>query len=398
MDRPTRRRPARILGSPATLLITVVVLVVASSALTWLASGSSEDVVQTEAADSLGAVPAFIPQAGAAATPLRPLHTAGHVVSGDAPGLYGGTAANSCDIAAMQAFLATQPDHAAAWADALMIAPSQIDAHFASLTPVALQTDTAVTNHGFDNGVATPFHTVLQAGTAVLVDAVGIPRVRCYCGNPLQTPAPRQNVRYVGARWNGFDAQSVTEIHTAPTVIQQFVVVERGSDGDVAEVVSRPRATRGEQDEDVDATVENDIRLSFRLGLVGPREPPSTPGPSSTPSTQSTTSAPSTEPPSTSASPGPSSTLTSVVPPETSIAPSPALVTTPTAPPVTSDLPVPPTSVILESLPMTEPGGPATTEPSGDPGPEVEDPGPEEDEPEPEEDPESEEGDADTEE
>lgn len=392
MDRMLGRRSGRIRWSPATLLVTVVVLVVASSALTRLVSGNAGDLVHVEAANSTGAVAAFIPQAGTAAEPRRPLHTAGHVVSGDAPGLYGGTEANSCDVAAMQAFLATHPDHAAAWAAALMIERSQIDEHFASLTPVTLQTDTAVTNHGFDSGAAVPFHAVLQAGTAVLVDAVGVPRVRCYCGNPLQTPAPRRNVRYVGPIWDGFDAQSVTEIHTAPTVIQQFVVVEREPDGDIAEVVSRPRATRGERDGPVPPDVEQNIVLNFRLGFVGPDPAPSTPTPSSTPSTSSTL------PPTTSAAPGPSPTFTAVAPTETVIVPTPtaAPITTTVVPLLTSELPVPPTSVIPEIPPTTEPDDPVTTEPGGAPETEVEVPEAEEG-PEPEDEPEAEEGDQDTE-
>jgi uncharacterized protein DUF6777 len=376
------------------LLVTAVVLVVASSAITWIASTRTGDVVQTEAADSPGARPAFIPQAGTAATPRRPLHTAGHVVSGDAAGLYGGTEANACDIAAMEAFLRTHPDHAVAWAAALMIDPSRIDEHFASLTPVTLQTDTAVTNHGFDSGAATPFQTVLQAGTAVLVDAVGIPRVRCYCGNPLQTPEPRRNPRYEGARWDGFDAQSVTEIATASTVIEQFVVVEREPDGEISKVVNRPRATTGDRDSAVDPTFALSLRFRLQDGGLGSGGQPLNPGSSTTPST------PDPVTPTSSAGPGPASSTTSAAPTETSIAPTSALVT-PSAVPVTTELPVPETSVIpeTESPATTEPDNPPTTEPNDQtevdrPEPEVDEPESEVENPEPEvENPEPEEGD-----
>jgi hypothetical protein len=40
---------------------------------------------------------------------------------------------------------------------------------------VILQRDTRVTNHGFRNGRATPTQSILQAGTAVLVDEYGVP-------------------------------------------------------------------------------------------------------------------------------------------------------------------------------------------------------------------------------
>lgn len=48
------------------------------------------------------------------------------VVSGDRPGLYGGTRQNACDSAAMVAFLQTNPDQAAAFAAVEGIAPAAI--------------------------------------------------------------------------------------------------------------------------------------------------------------------------------------------------------------------------------------------------------------------------------
>ncbi|MGH3907098.1 MAG: DUF6777 domain-containing protein, partial [Pseudonocardiaceae bacterium] len=42
--------------------------------------------------------------------------------------------------------------------------------------------DTRVTNHGYRDGKATDRQAVLQAGTAVLVDEKGRPRVKCGCG------------------------------------------------------------------------------------------------------------------------------------------------------------------------------------------------------------------------
>src|SRR2546429_115073 len=68
------------------------------------------------------------------------------------------------------------------------IEPNDIATYVASLTPVILTSDTLVTNHGYANGHATTLRSVLQAGTAVMVDNTGVPRVKCNCGNPL-TPA-----------------------------------------------------------------------------------------------------------------------------------------------------------------------------------------------------------------
>ena len=45
-----------------------------------------------------------------------------------------------------------------------------------------------MTNHSFVDGRAVAFQSILQAGTAVLVDKDGVPVARCRCGNPLLEP------------------------------------------------------------------------------------------------------------------------------------------------------------------------------------------------------------------
>jgi hypothetical protein len=109
--------------------------------------------------------------------------------------------------------------------------PDQVRPFLTSLTPVTLRTDTVVTNHGFTNGVARPFQSVLQAGTAVLVDPQGLPRVRCYCGNPLGVPDQPTAARYTGAAWNGFSGDAVAVVAKAPTEVRDFVVVKPEDDG-----------------------------------------------------------------------------------------------------------------------------------------------------------------------
>lgn len=128
-------------------------------------------------------------------------------VSGAAPGLYGGTEVlDTCDKEALIGFMRENLDKAAAWAGVQSIDVDDIPDFVRSLTDVILQADTRVTNHGFRNGAANAINSVLQAGTAVLVDAFGVPRVRCFCGNPLQ-PAIElaTNVTVRGTLWPGFD-------------------------------------------------------------------------------------------------------------------------------------------------------------------------------------------------
>ena len=249
-----RAAPARRLP---TFLLMIVVLLGGSGLLAN--RFTSAIVVQTEPADSPGAQPGFIPTAGSDAVGQRPVHMVGQVVTGDSVGLYSGTTTAACDTPKIRDFLATNPQPAHAWAGALRIAPAEIDSFLDTLTVLTLRTDTVVTNHGFRKGVANPFPSVLQAGTAVLVDAEGLPRVRCICGNPLQTPVPLENVRYAGRPWSGFEPESVTVIGRAPREVMEFVVMNHKSD----QVVTRPRATSGEADESVSEEVEKAVRTRY---------------------------------------------------------------------------------------------------------------------------------------
>jgi hypothetical protein len=160
----------------------------------------------------------------------------GFEVAGSQPGLYGGTQDDTaCDSAALVEFLEANPDKASAWAGVAGVEPSQIRQYVAGLTPVQLRTDTRVTNHGFANGVATPRQSVLQAGSAVLVDNFGVPRVRCSCGNPLTEPAPLPDqlqsatnsgdVVLVGQPWQRWDP-SVVVVVNATVEVNEFVVFD----------------------------------------------------------------------------------------------------------------------------------------------------------------------------
>jgi hypothetical protein len=117
---------------------------------------------------------------------------AGHTVDGSAPAVYGGSRDSQvCDMAGLVSFL-TDPANsgqAGAWAAVHGIETADIESYLGTLTAVRLRWDTRVTNHGYSDGEATPFQSLLQAGTAVLVDDTGVPRVKCNCGNPLLAPA-----------------------------------------------------------------------------------------------------------------------------------------------------------------------------------------------------------------
>lgn len=133
---------------------------------------------------------------------------------------YGGSGDDRvCDREQLVAFLTDQPDRAAAWSGVLGVPVDEIGSFVRSLTPTVLLYDTRVTNHGFADGRATPRQSVLQAGTAVLVDGNGDPVVRCRCGNPLLPPVAVAQPVPVGDPWPGYQVTVVVAISAGVTVV-----------------------------------------------------------------------------------------------------------------------------------------------------------------------------------
>ncbi|WP_416958298.1 DUF6777 domain-containing protein [Streptomyces sp. Agncl-13] len=149
-------------------------------------------------------------------------------VDGGAPGLYGGTQnVSSCDVEKQIKALQAAPAKNAAFASVAGVQPAGVPAYLRSLTPVQLRMDTRVTNHGYRDGAATSYQAVLQAGTAVLVDNHGVPRVRCACGNPLSPPVAQQTTpKRTGDTWSSYRPQNVVVVTPAPQIINIFVIYD----------------------------------------------------------------------------------------------------------------------------------------------------------------------------
>ncbi|MEJ8672175.1 DUF6777 domain-containing protein [Streptomyces sp. MS1.AVA.1] len=132
--------------------------------------------------------------------------------------MYGGTqGAGSCDVRRQIDQLTSDRAKARVFAQAAGIPQASIPAHLRGLTSVVLRADTRVTNHGFRDGMGTGYQSVLQAGTAVLVDHHGVPRVRCACGNPLAPPVdPHGTPGTSGRAWSGYRPSQVVVV--APTI------------------------------------------------------------------------------------------------------------------------------------------------------------------------------------
>jgi hypothetical protein len=223
---------------------------------------------------------------------------------GGTPGLYGGTRDDaSCDPALLVSYL-EDPANAAqarAWAGVLGIDASEIRAYVATLTPVVLTADTRVTNHGYADGRATPRQSVFEAGTAVLVDDQGVPRVRCACGNPLLEPVPATStVTYTGPAWDAFAPSLVVVVVAAPAPLETLVLV----DVETGVAFERPVGTDGSRDADAPPGVL-DGTSTGTAPTAPPTVGPSTSGPLQTvgstapASTAAASTGPTTGPPTT---------------------------------------------------------------------------------------------------
>jgi len=161
-------------------------------------------------------------QGGGAAGNLSQYRT----VSATVPGVFGGSLdETTCDKDQLVTFLTSEPDKAVAWASVLGMDVDDITAYVEELTGVNLGSDTRVLDHGFSDGKLVARQAVLQRGTAVLVDARGVPRVDCYTGNPLRQPTVSEDETFIGTPWTSFDEAEVVVIADAPEPIESFEVV-----------------------------------------------------------------------------------------------------------------------------------------------------------------------------
>lgn len=261
------------------------------------------------------------PSTPAASAPAN----ATRAVTGSAPGLYGGTRnVASCDVEKQISALQADPAKNKAFASVEGIQPDAVPAYLRSLTPVQLRMDTRVTNHGYRNGAATSYQAVLQAGTAVLVDARGVPRVRCACGNPLLTPVPQKGTpKPTGDSWPSYRSQNVVVVAPSTTIINVFVIFDPDND----EWIARNRGDDGKHDKKTHPPVNPSPSVSVSNSpspcASSPGGTPSAPGSCSPSSPSSDSSSPS----SSSSSPSSSSSSPSSVKPESPSSEPPSTVT-----------------------------------------------------------------------
>jgi hypothetical protein len=278
------------------LIALLVVLLIAAAAVGGVllhnvlsSKGTGGELVLSGATDP--GVNAFMPPAASPPpTTTQPAPTlqpqgdgttvATQPLPGDRDGLYGGTVNNAeCDREEMITFLGTHPAQAGAFVEALntdstlfwsgghTLTAVDIPTYLRELTPVLLRLDTRVTNYGFDGTHLRTLQSVFQAGTAVLVDAHGVPRARAYSGSPLTGPiALAGEPRLVGTPWPGYRPGALAEVQSSTATITTFVLV----DVVTGRPFNRPAGTTGTND-------------TPRTQAVPPPQPP---GPQPTPTTR----------------------------------------------------------------------------------------------------------------
>ncbi|MFC9585356.1 DUF6777 domain-containing protein [Streptomyces yangpuensis] len=212
------------------------------------AAGPESQEVYLQPVASAGPDPFTVSSATGESAPVQPPlpNPTGQgirTVNAATPGLYGGTQRlGSCDVEQQVQYLTDDSAKARAFAEASGIEEARIPDFLRGLTPVVLRADTRVTNHGFRGGRADGYQSVLQAGTAVLVDDHGMPRVRCGCGNPLGSPrSAKGSPVHKGDPWNGYQPNQVVVIEPTTHVMNNLVIVniadntwierKRGDDG-----------------------------------------------------------------------------------------------------------------------------------------------------------------------
>ncbi|GGT13149.1 hypothetical protein GCM10014713_02050 [Streptomyces purpureus] len=209
------------------------------------------------------------PATGAARPDAAPAMRA---VSGATPGIYGGTRARgSCDIEKQVRLLAGDTAKAGAFARSAGIGDAAVADWLRGLTPVTLRVDTRVTGHGYRDGAATSYQAVLQAGTAVLVDQYGTPRVRCACGNPLRSPVAVPGAAQ-GRPWPGYQPGQVVVITPTRAIVNRLVIVNTADNS----WMERKTGTGGEADT---RPAEDPPCGPDECHLTGPRSPAASPTP-----------------------------------------------------------------------------------------------------------------------
>ncbi|MGW4332109.1 DUF6777 domain-containing protein [Rhodococcus koreensis] len=226
-------RPGR---APRSWLAVLGALTAAVTVACSSGSGGNPEPIDLDRATDQGQLPwteVLLPPQTPTTVPFGPPGTdlpgepraAGIRVIGDRAGLYGGSPDRVlCDRQRLVDDLEGDPARLEAWSSVFQV--DDVRNYVRTLTPVLLRADTRVTNHGFDDGHATAFQSVLQAGTIVLIDDHGVPRVRCMRGSPLLSPVVNQDAKLEGDPWPTFQQDRLYVVQPSNLAMTEVAVVD----------------------------------------------------------------------------------------------------------------------------------------------------------------------------
>jgi hypothetical protein len=257
-------------------------------------------------------------------------------VAGDRVALYGGSLHRElCDRNELVATLTSDAAKAAAWK--AKVGADDILEYTNALTPVLLRADTRVTRYDYIDGTARPVQAVLEAGTVVLVDDRGMPRVRCARGNPLSPPVLARDTDIEGTEWTGFDPERLFVVQAAANAVNELKVV--------------------------DITTGALLAVPIGAGPLSPVAPPPSPAPSSTSGFAETPDAVEQNP-APAPAPAPNPPPRAEAPPPPPPAPAPA-------PPPPAPEPAPPAPEPVPQIPPPPPPAPAPAPAPAPPPPQI---------------------------
>lgn len=150
-------------------------------------------------------------------------------VAGTAPLLYSGTNDTlTCDGGKLAEYVAGDPSRRAAFSESVGV-QGDVEKYLLGLTSLVLVHDTWVTVHSYTGSGTASESAVLQAGTPVLVDQYGEPKVRCTgaAGLSAATVGDLELGKVSGA-WSWFAADKVVRVTPGATAVTSFTVVNLG--------------------------------------------------------------------------------------------------------------------------------------------------------------------------
>lgn len=141
------------------------------------------------------------------------------IIPGDSHELYGIDPVNPvCDVPSLARELVQTADDAKRekWSDAMQIDVSEIENTLESFAPALLANDALMVRYSYMENAVHKEQVLIEGGSPVLVDDVGVPRVQCETGNPLmQTELTDETITYTGDPWSSFSPSDIVKIVSA---------------------------------------------------------------------------------------------------------------------------------------------------------------------------------------